>query len=106
MSRVWTRAFMRQEPHPDRRDADRRDADRRAPAPWGEPAAPDTARHPGRRADRNGAGLMTAATAVMVVTSVAVAVCAGPLAHVGEQAAHELLDPRAYRSVVMTEGDR
>ncbi|MFF0109564.1 Na+/H+ antiporter subunit D [Streptomyces hirsutus] len=95
MSRVWTRAFMRQEPHPDHPDV----------PPRGKPA-PDTARHPERRADRYGARLMTTATGVMVMTSVAVAVFAGPLARVGERAAHELLDPRAYRSVVMTGEDR
>ncbi|MGY3204499.1 Na+/H+ antiporter subunit D [Streptomyces sp. TE5632] len=111
MTRVWTRAFMRQKPYPDRRDAGRpdphrREGDRRTPAPRDEPTASDTVRSPEPHGGRHGAGLMTAATAVMVVTGVAVAVWAGPLAHVGEQAAHELLDPRAYRSAVMTGEDR
>jgi multicomponent Na+:H+ antiporter subunit D len=95
MTRIWTRAFMRQKPYPERRDA----------PPPGTPA-PGAARRPQRRTVRYGARLMTAATAVMVMTSVAVAVFAGPLARVGERAAHELLDPRAYRSVVLTEEDR
>ncbi|MCX2923675.1 Na+/H+ antiporter subunit D [Streptomyces sp. NEAU-W12] len=95
MTRVWTRTFMRQDPHPVRGDT---------PPP--DRPAPGTALRPERRAVRRGTGLMTAATVVMVVTSVAVAVCAGPLARVGERAAHDLLDPREYRSAVMTEGDR
>ncbi|ELS57672.1 Na+/H+ antiporter subunit D [Streptomyces viridochromogenes] len=65
------------------------------------PSAPH-ARHgrpPGTR-------LMLAATAGMTATGVAIAVCAGPLARLGERAADDLLHPRAYRSAVLGEENR
>ncbi len=56
-----------------------------------------------RRGRPRGTRLMLAAAAGMTATGVAVAVCAGPLARLGEQAADDLLHPRAYRSAVLGE---
>ncbi|MBX9394200.1 Na+/H+ antiporter subunit D [Streptomyces sp. TRM72054] len=56
-----------------------------------------------RPARPRGTRLMLAATAGMTATGVAVAVCAGPLARLSEQAADDLLHPRAYRSAVLGE---
>ncbi|WP_320777973.1 Na+/H+ antiporter subunit D [Streptomyces sp. CRN 30] len=62
---------------------------------------------PGSHRDRpRGARLMLAAAAGMTAASVAVAVCAGPLARLGERAADDLLHPHAYRSAVLGEETR
>ncbi|MFD0336325.1 hypothetical protein ACFQZ0_30010 [Streptomyces erythrogriseus] len=42
----------------------------------------------------------------MTTTGVAVAVCAGPLAGLGERAAEDLLHPREYRSAVLEGSQR
>ncbi|MFI6012616.1 Na+/H+ antiporter subunit D [Streptomyces sp. NPDC051243] len=86
MTRVATAAFMGQP------------LGRGQARPVRPPGARDT-RPPGTR-------LMLAATAGMTATGVAIAVCAGPLARLGERAADDLLHPRAYRSAVLGEGDR
>ncbi|KOT37827.1 cation:proton antiporter [Streptomyces caelestis] len=86
MTRVWTAAFMGRPP-------DRREAGPESP--------------PGVGGDRpRGTRLMLAATAGMAATGVAVAVCAGPLARIGERAAEDLLHPREYRSAVLEGGER
>ncbi|MFV0137908.1 Na+/H+ antiporter subunit D [Streptomyces sp. HMX87] len=59
-----------------------------------------------RRGRRRGTRLMLAAAAGMTATGVAVAVCAGPLARLGERAADDVLHPHAYRSAVLGEGHR
>ncbi|CAM5296736.1 Na+/H+ antiporter subunit D [Streptomyces pilosus] len=85
MTRVWTVAFTaraaghREEPPPE----------------------PDT---PAARP--SGTRFMFAAAAGMTVAGIAIAVCAGPLAELGERAAEDLLHPRDYRSAVLGEGDR
>lgn len=62
---------------------------------------------PGVREGRpRGYRLMLAAAAGMTATGVLIAVCAGPLARVGERAAADLLHPHAYRSAVLGEGNR
>ncbi|MEY7980809.1 Na+/H+ antiporter subunit D, partial [Streptomyces pilosus] len=54
----------------------------------------------------SGTRFMFAAAAGMTVAGIAIAVCAGPLAELGERAAEDLLHPRDYRSAVLGEGDR
>ncbi|CAL9655620.1 Na(+)_H(+) antiporter subunit D [Streptomyces sp. enrichment culture] len=90
MTRVWTTAFAGQPEHTGH-SASGRLAAAQAPEPT-----------PG---GVGGARLMLASTAGMVLTGVAVAVLAGPLARIGERAAEDLLRPEAYRSVVLGEGE-
>ncbi|MEZ3182754.1 Na+/H+ antiporter subunit D [Streptomyces pimonensis] len=81
MIRVWLAAFMGQPPG----------------RPKERPARP-----PGSGRNRpSGTRLMLVAAAGMTTTGVAVAVCAGPLAGLGERAAEDLLHPREYRSAVL-----
>lgn len=81
MTRVWTAAFTARAPDHDE-----------APPP-----KPDI-----RTARTSGTGrLMPAAAAGMTVAGLAIAVCAGPLAGLGERAAEDLLHPHAYRSAVL-----
>lgn len=90
MARVWMAGLM--EP--------------RSP-PAGAPAlSRSTDRSVGRRTRRNaprGTRLVTTATASVMVAGLAVTVWAGPLARVGERAAHDLLHPHTYRSAVLGE---
>ncbi|WP_187645384.1 Na+/H+ antiporter subunit D [Streptomyces sp. TRM49041] len=55
------------------------------------------------RGTRRGAVLMLGSTAAMAVTGVLLAVSAGPLARVAEEAAQDLVHPQPYRSAVLTE---
>lgn len=83
MTRVWTTAFAG------------RPQDRGGAPPPEEPRAP-TARPGGPR-------LMLAAAAGMTAAGLMIAVCAGPLAGLGERAAEDLLHPQSYRSAVLGE---
>ncbi|MFZ4156857.1 Na+/H+ antiporter subunit D [Streptomyces griseoincarnatus] len=86
MTRVWMAAFMGRPPgRPEERP--------------GEPSGTGRDRPGGTR-------LMLAAAAGMTTTGVAVAVCAGPLAGLGERAAEDLLHPREYRSAVLEGSQR
>ncbi|GAA3494946.1 Na+/H+ antiporter subunit D [Streptomyces prasinosporus] len=88
MTRVWTTAFAgrpRNTGH----------------SPAGRLAAPVTGEPEPSPGGVHGARLMLVSTAGMVLTGVAVAVFAGPLARIGERAAEDLLRPEAYRSVVL-----
>ncbi|MFB8778512.1 Na+/H+ antiporter subunit D [Streptomyces albogriseolus] len=81
MIRVWMAAFMGRPPgRPEERPAEASGTGRDRPS---------------------GTRLMLAAAAGMTTTGVAVAVCAGPLAGLGERAAEDLLHPREYRSAVL-----
>ncbi|WP_081235645.1 Na+/H+ antiporter subunit D [Streptomyces viridosporus] len=88
MTRVWTTAFAGR-PMGTVRGAPGRLASSVTEAPEPQPGGV------------RGARLMLTATAGMVLTGVAVAVFAGPLAHIAERAAEDLLHPEAYRSVVL-----
>ncbi|MFE0876137.1 Na+/H+ antiporter subunit D [Streptomyces smyrnaeus] len=95
MTRVWTSAFMKQQSDPSHGETD--------PPKPSPPASPWPREH--RRRTGRGTGLMTAAAAGMTATGLVIAACAGPLSMVSERAAHDLLDPQAYRSVVLGEED-
>ncbi|CAL9351486.1 Na+/H+ antiporter subunit D [Streptomyces sp. Tu 3180] len=92
MTRVWTTAFAGQPRNTVRGAAD------------GIAASAAEAPEP-RPGGVRGARLMLASTAGTVLTGVAVAVFAGPLAGIGERAAGDLLRPGAYRSAVLGEGE-
>ncbi len=95
MIRVWTAALTA-------RSADHGQAP--PPKPDGRVAGPGV---PDTRTARPGAARMMNAAAVgMTVAGLAIAVCAGPLARLGERAAEDLLHPQEYRSAVLGKGDR
>ncbi|GAA2120681.1 Na+/H+ antiporter subunit D [Streptomyces synnematoformans] len=98
MTRVVTSAFMAQPARSARGEAS-------APP---EPPSPAEAAQPSARVRGGppGSRLMIGAAVAMTATGLAVAACAGPLARLGDRAAHDLLDPRQYRSVVLHEEDR
>ncbi len=74
MTKIWSNAFW-------------------GPVPSDRPAAPAAA--------RGGRALMAGSTTALVVLSLAVAVCAGPLYDLSERTAQDLLDPRAYTATVL-----
>ncbi|GAA2286548.1 Na+/H+ antiporter subunit D [Streptomyces ruber] len=104
MTRVATSAFTgRQTDGPADRRADHRPGRRAGHEEAQEPSsAPPDTRHGRPRGSRS----MLAAAAGMTATGVVIALCAGPLARVGERAAGDLLRPDAYRSAVLGKEDR
>ncbi|MGC9540515.1 Na+/H+ antiporter subunit D [Streptomyces sp. UG1] len=93
MSRVWTLAFMGRPAVP-------------AGPSTAQSAPPTTETARRRQGGARGTRLMVTASAGLTATGVAIAVCAGPLARVSERAAHDLLHPKPYQSVVLDGVDR
>ncbi|MBQ1088649.1 Na+/H+ antiporter subunit D [Streptomyces sp. B93] len=77
MTRVWTAGFMKP-PRPER----------------------------GPSVRTRGAWLMLVSAAGVTAAGLVITVGAGPLARLAERAAHDLISPQAYRSVVLGEGER
>lgn len=95
MARLWRRVFFETT----------RPAAGRAPDPTA-PREPRGPEHGEPRAPARATVLMVGAATGMAAAGVAVALCANPLARIGERAAEDLRHPEPYQSAVLVEEGR